>query len=197
METHARPWFVAIGASGGAGLANIQSLLAALPAPLEAVVLVVFHRPWDTPSNLCAVLQRGCPHPVMIADDGEHFDVGTIYVGEPAQHLTLMSKSLGKIVDDPSRLYRNRTIDLLFRSVAEHGRERMIGVVLSGSLDDGSRGLAAIHHAGGITMVLVPESGGHRGMPENAIGYDGPIDTIGSPAEIAAAIRQALADVES
>jgi chemotaxis response regulator CheB len=55
----------------------------------------------------------------------------------------------------------------------------MIGVVLSGSLDDGSRGLAAIHDAGGMTMVLTPARPPQQGMPENAISYDGPIDLIG------------------
>jgi two-component system, chemotaxis family, protein-glutamate methylesterase/glutaminase len=192
MTTYRKPWFIAIGASGGAGLANIVAVLAALPAPLGAVVLVVLHRPWNTPSNLCAVLRRACPHPVLVADDREHFEVGTIYIGEPAQHLTLMARSLGKIVNDPDRHYRNRTVDLLFESVAEHGRERMIGVVLSGSLDDGSRGLAAIHRAGGLTMVLLPEAGDSQGMPENAIDYDAPIDIIGSPKEIAAAIVKTL-----
>ena len=68
----------------------------------------------------------------------------------------------------------------------------MIGVVLSGSLDDGSRGLEAIHHAGGLTMALLPEKGNARGMPENAISYDGPIDVIGNPQVIAAAIVQAV-----
>ncbi len=62
-------------------------------------------------------------------------------------------------------------------------------MVLSGNLDDGSRGLAAIHQAGGITMVVTPEPKSWRGMPENAIAYDGPINLIGSPDEIAAGIQ--------
>jgi chemotaxis response regulator CheB len=69
----------------------------------------------------------------------------------------------------------------------------MIGVVLSGSLDDGSRGLAAIHKARGLTMVLDP---GHkpRGMQQNAIDFDGPISFIGTAREIAATIDGVLAD---
>lgn len=70
----------------------------------------------------------------------------------------------------------------------------MIGVVLSGSLDDGSRGLAAIHEAGGLTMVLTPDPKPYRGMPRNAINYDGPVDVIGSPRVIAAAIIEGVAE---
>ena len=51
----------------------------------------------------------------------------------------------------------------------------MIGVVLSGSLDDGLRGLAAIHEAGGLSMVLTPAAPPRRGMPENAINYEDPL----------------------
>ena len=66
----------------------------------------------------------------------------------------------------------------------------MIGVVLSGSLDNGSRRLAAIHKAGGLSMVLTPAVPPERGMPENAIKFDGPISLIGSSKEIAEAIAR-------
>jgi two-component system chemotaxis response regulator CheB len=191
MNPEPLPWFVAVGASGSQGLVDIRSLLATLSRPLRAAVLVVLHRPWDAPTNLKLVLERACPHPVLVADQGERFEPGTVYIGEPAQHLTLVARALGEVVDDPHRTYRNRTVDLLFNSVARHGGSRTIGVVLSGSLDDGSRGLAAIHKAGGLTMVLTPEQPPRHGMPESAIAYDGPIDVIGSAAAIAHAISAA------
>jgi two-component system chemotaxis response regulator CheB len=188
------PWVVAVGASGADGLGDICALLAALPAPIPAVVLVVLHRNWDAATNLRSILARACPHPVVIADESEKFETGTVYIGEPARHLSLAARTFGASIDDPLRVHGNRTVDLLFRSVAEYGKGRMIGVVLSGSLDDGSRGLAQIHAAGGVTMVLTPNLSSHDGMPENAINYDGPIDTIGSPEAIATAIISAVAD---
>jgi two-component system chemotaxis response regulator CheB len=127
---------------------------------------------------------------VVIADEDERFRVGRVYIGEPDAHLTLAKNSFGCQIDDPERGHRNRTVDLLFHSVALHARGRAVGVVLAGSLDDGSRGLAAIHHAGGSTMVVTPGSG--RGMPENAIAYDGPIDCIGEPSYIATAIHNLI-----
>jgi two-component system, chemotaxis family, protein-glutamate methylesterase/glutaminase len=186
-------WFVTIGASGGDGLRDIEALLGHLPVGLNAVVLIVLHRSADQISHLREILARSTKLPVIIADQGERLKAGTCYIGEPDQHLTLVAKSLGRLIDDPGHQYRNRTIDLLFRSVALHARESAIGIVLSGSLDDGSRGLEAIHRAGGLTMVLTPKPGSARGMPENAIGFDGPIDLIGSSSQIATAIIEAVA----
>lgn len=186
-------WFVAIGASGAEGMSDLLALLRSLPSPICGVTLVVLHRPWDRSSNLKAVLARGCPHPIVIADEGESFESGTVYIGEPAAHLVLAERSFGELVQDPDYAYRNRTIDLLFRSVAAHAKPHVIGVVLSGALDDGSRGLASIHAAGGLTMVITPESPKPPGMPENAIGYDEPVDLIGSATQIATAISRAIA----
>jgi two-component system chemotaxis response regulator CheB len=187
-------WFVAIGASGGEGLRNVKELLACLPSSLPAVVLVVLHRAWDLHSYLRETLGDATKLPVTIASDGRRFEAGNVYIGEPSEHLTLAAKSCIEIVSDPGRGHRNRTVDLLFKSVAAHGKQCTIGVVLAGSLDDGSRGLAAIHAAGGLTMVLTPAPG-KLGMPENAIAYDGPVSVIGTPPEIAAAITRAVAPI--
>lgn len=189
MQSGILPWFVAIGASGSEGLRDIKALLAHLNTPTPAVILVVLHRPWGQPSNLRAILARSCNLPVVIAVEGERFEAGTIYIGEPEAHLTLAARSFGELVGDQDRTHRNRNVDLLFDSVAAHAGARTIGVILSGSLDDGSRGLAAIHEAGGATMVLAPQGEEARGMPENAIDYDGPVNVIGGAAQIADAIN--------
>jgi two-component system chemotaxis response regulator CheB len=181
------PWFVAIGASGS-GLQDIIALLIAL-SHIDAVVLTVLHRLFDHPSQLSRVLSYATDRPVIIAKDGEHFEPGSYYIGEPSAHLTVTVGGLCKLVQDPVSHFRNRTIDLLFQSVASHGGNHMIGVILSGFLDDGSRGLAAIHDAGGWTMVVTPAIPRQFEMPDNAINYDGPITYIGSPQQIADAIH--------
>jgi two-component system chemotaxis response regulator CheB len=191
MERGQKPWVIAIGASGAQGLTDIQELLRALPEALSAIVMVVLHRLWDHPTQLQAVLNRASTLPVIIASQGERFEIGKVYIGEPSEHLTLAADSFGVLVSDPDRQHVNRTVDLLFKSVAGYAGARMIGVVLSGSLDDGSRGLAAIHDVGGLTMVLTPSLAQQQGMPENAIHYDGPVDLIGNPQQIARAIREA------
>ncbi|MCW6513193.1 chemotaxis protein CheB [Lichenifustis flavocetrariae] len=192
MEDYPAPWFVAIGASGGKGLSDIQAILSLLPRALKAIVLIVLHRPWDHLSHLQEVLARASLMPVRTAANGTLLEMGNAYIGAPGDHLTLAAGGFGVLVSDPFRKHRNRTIDLLFRSVAAHGGNRMIGVVLSGALDDGARGLTALHEAGGLSMVLTPTEPPDCGMPENAINYDGPIDRIGNPSDIALAICEAV-----
>lgn len=155
-------------------------------------MLIVLHRPWDSISQLREVLSRSTPLRVVIAGEDERFHAGVAYIGEPSQHLTLAGSTFGEVVHDPGRQFRNRTVDLLFQSVAKHSRRRVVGVVLAGSLDDGARGLAAINKGGGLSMVVTPGAQPQDGMPENAISYDGPIDFIGEPAAIAEAIRIAM-----
>ena len=185
------PRFVAIGASGTEGLADIQSLLARIHKPVPAIVMVVLHRPSDKLSYLRDVLARGSDIKIVVAAEAERLDQGVCYIGEPDGHLTLVDTHIAHLVPGGGHRLRNRTIDVLFASLASHAGARAIGVVLSGALDDGSRGLAAIHAAGGLTMVLEPGKK-PRGMQRNAIDYGGPISKIGSAALIATAINRAI-----
>lgn len=192
MGKPAPPYIIAIGASGGEGLDDIKDLLYALPQPTAAVVMVVLHRPSDKVSALREVLARSCDMPVVVTTDAEEFVPGICYIGEPDGHLTLLARNIAHLVPGVDNKLRNRTVDTLFNSLARHAGPRMIGVILSGSLDDGSRGLAAIHAARGLTMVLDP---GHkpRGMQQNAIDYNGPISFIGTAKQIAETIGWVLA----
>jgi two-component system, chemotaxis family, protein-glutamate methylesterase/glutaminase len=167
-------------------------LLRALPEPLAAVMMVVLHRPSNRISYLREILAWSCGIPVVIAYEAERLVPGTCYIGEPDGHLTLVDKHFAHLVPGADDRLRNRTVDTLFNSLAEHAAERAIGVVLSGSSDDGSRGLAAIRAAGGFTMVLDPGRK-PRGMQQNAIDYDGPIDFIGTAREIADRVGHAIA----
>lgn len=191
MDEAAAPCFIAIGASGSEGLNDIKALLRALPRPVPAAVMVVLHRPSDRVSALRGILARSCDMPVVVAEECEAFKAGTCYIGEPAQHLTLVARDLAHLVPGYNHSLRNRTIDTLFYSLARQAGPRVIGVVLSGALDDGSRGLAAIHAAQGLTMVLDPKNKA-RGMQQNAIDYDGPVSFIGTAKRIAEVIGQVL-----
>lgn len=191
MDSTNLPCFVAIGASGGEGLSDIKDLLRALGPATGAVVMVVLHRPSDKLSALRDVLAHSCSMPVVVAEEAEGFEAGTCYIGEPDQHLILVARDMAGLVPGGGNRLRNRTIDTLFISLARHAGPRTVGIVLSGSLDDGSRGLAAIHAARGLTMVLDPGLK-PRGMQQNAIDYDGPISFIGTAEEIAATVEQVM-----
>jgi two-component system chemotaxis response regulator CheB len=184
------PYFVAVGASGSEGLHDLKGLLAAFPADLQAVVLVVLHRPSDKVSHLREILARKSALPVLVPDDDDEFHIGACYIGEPDAHLALAERSRVNLIEGGKHEHRNETVDLLFTSVAAHARERGFGVVLSGSLSDGSRGLAAIHFMGGKTMVLGKGGEPAQGMPKNATDYDGPIDYTGHVDEIAGEIAR-------
>ena len=175
---------VGIGASGAEGLGDIGHLLGSWPDHLDATAFVVLHRPSDKESNLPAVLRRQSRIPVEVATTGKRLQPRTCYVGEPDKILSLAAPDGFVMLDGSNNQYRNRTIDVLFESLAITAGNRAVGIVLSGSLDDGSRGLAAIHAAGGLTMVLDPGAK-PRGMQQNAIDYDGPISFIGSAIDIA------------
>jgi len=121
---------------------------------------------------------------VEIAREGQVLLPDVCYIGMPDRPLTLLEDRSALLVDGSNDRLRNRTIDTLFESIAENIGKRTVGIVLSGSLDNGSRGLAAIHGAGGLTMVLDPLNK-PKGMQQNAIDFDGPITFIGSGNEIA------------
>ena len=178
-------FFVAVGASGVAGLHDLRDLLEALPADLPAVLMIVLHRPSNRISHLQQVLARRSALPVVIPQEADGYRAGICYIGEPAAHLSLAERSRVHLIGGAHDRYRNRTVDLLFESVAAHAGRWGIGVVLRGSLSDGAKGLASLHLAGGATMVLGSGQGAASGMPRNATEYDGPIDFIGSVQEIA------------
>ena len=182
MKTH--PDIVAIGASSG-GIEALQSLLGAL-CDIDAIVLVVLHRPANRASYLRDILLRNMRMPVVVTRHGERLHKSVCYIGEPSQHLMVDSNLCADFL--PDHRYTTRNIDELFISLARHFGPRTIGVVLSGQLDDGTRGLAAIKKAGGITTVQSPQEAVYPDMPRNAINYDGPIDLVAPTSDLAAEI---------
>jgi two-component system chemotaxis response regulator CheB len=191
MDKSTLPYFVAIGASGAEGLNDIIDLLGSWPSDLDAVVMVVLHRSSGETSYLQQILSRCSALPVVVAKEGQVLLANVCYLGEPDQALALAAEGRAFLVEGSSNCLRNRTVDTLFNSIARHAGRRTVGIILSGALDDGSRGLAAIHAAGGVTMVLDPA---HKpvGMQQNAIDYDGPIGFIGNGLGITAALEHAL-----
>src|SRR6516162_4411733 len=178
---NAHPDIVTIGASSG-GIEALQSLLAAI-SDLDAIVLVVLHRPANRTSFLREILMRELRMPVVIARHGELLHHGVCYIAE-----TFAASNGWTWL--PDHRYTTRNIDQLFISLAQHYGARTIGVVLSGQLDDGTRGLAVIKKAGGIAMVQSPDEAAYPDMPRNAITYDGPVDLIAPTSDLAAEITR-------
>lgn len=161
---------IVIGASAG-GVDALQRLCAALPSALPACVFVVQHLSPTAKSVLPLLLDRAGPLRAVTPVDGQAFEAGHIYVAGPDQHLLLRE---GRVLVRRGP-YENRTrpaVNALFRSAAIHYGSRVIGVVLTGLLDDGTDGLIAIKATGGTSVVQDPSDAEWPSMPQNALKRD-------------------------
>ncbi|GAA1619792.1 chemotaxis protein CheB [Actinoplanes couchii] len=158
---------IAVGASAG-GVEALRALAAGLPARYPGALLVVLHVPRSAPSALPAILSRSGPLPAVTATDGEPVRAGRIYVA-PADHHLLLTDGHLRLSRGPAENGHRPAVDPLFRSVARTAGRRAIGVVLSGSRDDGAAGLATIAARGGTTVVQEPEDALHPWMPRAAL----------------------------
>jgi two-component system chemotaxis response regulator CheB len=160
---------IVIGASAG-GIDALKTLLGGLPAELEASVFVVMHVAPDSPGILPRILQEGCPLPVEHARDGEEIRRGRVYVAPPDRHL-LVERDRVRVSHGPKENLSRPAIDPLFRSAAYVFGPRVVGVVLTGRLDDGTAGLWAVKRRGGTALVQDPEEATYPSMPRSAIRY--------------------------
>jgi two-component system chemotaxis response regulator CheB len=163
----ARPSLVVgVGASAG-GVEALQDLLARLDGDLDAAVLVVLHTSTEGPGVLPALMQRGTPLTVVEVRDEVPLEAGVLYVAMRDRHLLVVDGTV-KATRGPKENGFRPAIDPLFRSIATSAGRASVGLVLSGSNDDGALGLAAIHRAGGCTGVQDPTQAAFPYMPAAA-----------------------------
>jgi two-component system chemotaxis response regulator CheB len=158
---------VVVGASAG-GMEALQKLVARLPADFPASLFVVWHMAPGVKSALPDILARATPLPVAAAADGDPIEPGRIYVA-PNDHHMLLEPGYIRIAKGPKENRFRPALDPLFRSAAYVYGTRVIGVVLSGALDDGTAGLWTIKLRGGTAIVQEPADAGVRGMPLSAL----------------------------
>lgn len=198
---------VVIGASAG-GVTALLELAATLPAGFPAPVCVVQHV-GANPSILPELLAARGPHPAVHARDRQLLTPGVIHIAPPDQHMLVEGRYL-RLVRGPRENHTRPAIDPLFRSAALAWGPFAIGVILSGTMDDGSAGLVAVKQRGGIAIVQDPSGAGEPSMPQNAldqvdVDFCVPVEDLGellarlvqqdAPAEVAAseALRREVA----
>lgn len=187
---------VVVGGSAGA-LPALQGVISDLPEHFPAPVLVVIHIPTDRPSHLPQILGRAGPMNAVHAVHGERAEPGTVYVAPPDHHLLVADAARRLALHRGPRENRHRpAVDALFRSAAEALGEDVVGVLLSGQRDDGTRGATAVTDRGGTIIVQDPEDARHASMPQHAIRFDHP-DAVVPASEIAGRLQDLVAERRS
>ena len=178
---------IVIGASAG-GVEGVVEISRALPADLPASIFVVLHIPPTARSLLPEILSRTGKLPAGHVRDGQPIERSSIYVAPPDHHLLIKDGQM-RTVRGPKENGHRPAIDPLFRTASAAYGRRVVGVILSGNLDDGTAGLAEVKRMGGVALVQDPSETPYPGMPRSAI-KNVAVDDVLSLQEIAEAVVQ-------
>ncbi len=157
---------IVIGASSG-GLEAIKKVMAGLPKNLGAAVFIVWHMAPDVRGILPYILNKYETLYAAHAFDGEEITANRIYVAPPDHHMLIEGSKL-RVSKGPKENHFRPAVDPLFRSAAFYYGTHVIGVILSGALDDGTSGLYSIKENGGIAIIQDPFDAEVPSMPESA-----------------------------
>ena len=174
---------VVIGVSAG-GLAALHTMLPLLPVDFDLPVIIVQHLHPASGNYLVQDLNARCHLSVKQADEKEIIKSGTVYMAPPNYHLLVEEDRTFSLTVDKRVNYARPSIDVLFETAALAYREKLIGVILTGANNDGSRGLKKIKETGGFAVVQDPLNAEVDSMPRaalvaTAVDYILPLDQIG------------------
>jgi len=158
---------VVVGASAG-GVETLPRFFEDFDSDIGAAFFVVLHVPSNSQSYMPAVLSRASRLPAQHAEDGCPIEPGKIYIAPPDHHVLIEDGKM-RLSHGPKENRHRPAIDPLFRTAAENWNSRVIGIVLTGTLDDGTMGLRAVKDAGGLTIVQDPADALYPDMPRNAL----------------------------
>ncbi|HWE61871.1 MAG TPA: chemotaxis protein CheB [Chloroflexota bacterium] len=158
---------VVVGASAG-GIEALIEMVSGLPADLPAAIFVVVHQPPSAPGRLPEILSRRGALPAVTARHGLPIEHGRIYVAPPDQHL-LVRAGWVELSHGPRENHMRPAVDPLFRTAARAYGPRVVGVILSGTLGDGSTGLMIVRAHGGACIVQDPDEALFGDMPRAAL----------------------------
>jgi two-component system, chemotaxis family, protein-glutamate methylesterase/glutaminase len=162
---------IVVGTSAG-GVEALKVLTRGLPEDLPAAILIVMHSSPQGPYLLPRILAKAGPLDVAETIDGVPIEPGKIYVAPPDRHL-LVKGSCISLSKGPKENRSRPAIDPLFRTAAAAYGPRVVGVILTGMLDDGTAGLSAVKERGGTTVVQDPKDALYPSMPTSALRYVG------------------------
>jgi len=167
---------IVVGTSAG-GVEALQVIAHGLPVDLSAAILIVMHCSPQGPNLLPAILGRAGPVAVAAAVDGALIESGKIYIAPPDHHMLVNGDRIS-LSKGPKENRARPSIDPLFRTAAAAYGSSVIGVILTGGLDDGTAGLSAVKESGGTTVVQDPADALYPSMPTSALRYVGADHTV-------------------
>ena len=178
---------IVIGASAG-GVEALKQLVKELPEDLPASLFIVLHVPANGTSVLPKILSKQTSLDTAHAQDREKIERGRIYIAPTDSHL-LVKNGYIRITRGPKENGFRPAIDPMFRTAARYYGARAVGVILSGTLDDGTAGLVAIKKQGGIAIAQDPDEALYSGMPLSAI-ENTEVDYVATISEIASILTR-------
>ena len=178
---------VALGASAG-GLKALTDFFSHVNAATPVAYVIAVHSPRDYKSQLPAIISRFTSLDVLEIHQGLSIEATKIYVCPPAMMVSVRD-GVFLLRTRPEIAVTNETINHLFRSLAADASENAVGIIMSGTGSDGTKGLQAIEERGGITIVQDPATAEFDGMPNHSIRFDHP-DMILAPNQMAAALHR-------
>lgn len=161
-------YIVALGASAG-GLEALNQFFDNVPANINLVFVVVQHLSPDHESHMVEILAKHTLMEVHEAQDGMKVEANNVYLIPPKKEMTIFHDKLFLKDREQNKAHLSLPIDKFFRSLAQDQRQKAIGIILSGTGSDGTRGIRAVKEENGLVMVQEPDGAKFDGMPRNAI----------------------------
>src|SRR5436190_8056116 len=184
---------IVMGASAG-GISALRTILSSLPWDLRASIFIVLHSTEDSPGFLPEIRNRKSKLPVLYSVHDAPVLPGRVYIARPGITHMVLERGRVRLVPGPRENRHRPSVDALFRTAAVAYGSRVVGVVLTGNLDDGSLGLAEIKQRGGMAIVQDPADAQAPSMPMSAL-ENVDVDFTLSAAEIGARLVELVSEI--
>ena len=159
---------IVIGVSSG-GMNALKIISSTLPAHFNLPIIIVQHLSAHSDSHWIKLLNEKSHLNVKEADEKEKIEKGTIYIAPPNYHLLIEKDKTFSLTIDERVNFARPSIDVLFESAAEAYKNKLIGIVLTGSNSDGTKGIKRIKDCGGLAIIQDPNTADSEYMPKSAI----------------------------
>src|ERR1035437_378967 len=164
---------IVIGVSSG-GMNAMQIMFSLLPKDFNTPIIIVQHVSPHSDNQWIKLLNEKSNLHIKEADEKEKIEKGNVYIAPPNYHLLIEKNKTFSLTIDERVNFARPSIDVLFESAAEAYKNKLIGIVLTGSNNDGTNGIKRIKECGGLTIIQDPETAESSSMPASAIAINQP-----------------------